>query len=65
MGHRKVVFVLELLGLSYESIYVDFNEREQKSPEHVKLNPNGCVQPTCCPVFRSYHFQADSDAHRP
>ena len=40
---RKVVFVLEELGLTYKSIYLDFGKNEQKSPEHVKYNPNGRI----------------------
>ncbi|EGG03268.1 uncharacterized protein MELLADRAFT_90288 [Melampsora larici-populina 98AG31] len=39
----KVAFLLEELGLSYETIFVDFQKGEQKSPEHVKLNPNGRI----------------------
>ncbi|KAI0656170.1 glutathione S-transferase C-terminal-like protein [Cubamyces menziesii] len=39
----KVAFVLEELGLTYESIYLDFAKLEQKSPEHTKLNPNGRI----------------------
>ncbi|KAI0644616.1 glutathione S-transferase C-terminal-like protein [Trametes meyenii] len=39
----KVAFVLEELGLTYESIYLDFNKNEQKGPEHTKFNPNGRI----------------------
>lgn len=39
----KVAFVLEELGLSYETIYFDFKKGEQKSDEHTKLNPNGRI----------------------
>lgn len=39
----KVAVVLEELGLTYHSIYLDFEKNEQKSPEHVKLNPNGRI----------------------
>ncbi|PCH36184.1 glutathione S-transferase C-terminal-like protein [Wolfiporia cocos MD-104 SS10] len=39
----KAVFVLEELGLTYESKYLDFNKNEHKSPEHVALNPNGRI----------------------
>ena len=35
--------MLEELGLTYESIYLDFAKLEQKSPEHTKLNPNGRI----------------------
>ena len=40
---RKVAVVLEELGLTYESIYLDFSKGEQKSPEHVQYNPNGRI----------------------
>ena len=39
----KVVFVLEELGLTYESKYLNLDEDEQKSPEHVALHPNGRI----------------------
>ncbi|KAI0633643.1 glutathione S-transferase C-terminal-like protein [Trametes polyzona] len=39
----KVAFVLEELGLTYESKYLDFAKAEQKSPEHTALNPNGRI----------------------
>ncbi|PCH40713.1 glutathione S-transferase C-terminal-like protein [Wolfiporia cocos MD-104 SS10] len=39
----KVVFVLEELGLTYESKYLDFAKNEHKTPEHVALNPNGRI----------------------
>ena len=41
--NRKVAFVLEELGLSYESVYLDFNKGEHKAPEFLKFNPNGRV----------------------
>lgn len=41
--HRKVAFVLEELGLSYESKYLDFSKQEQKSAEHTQYNPNGRI----------------------
>ncbi|TCD68875.1 Glutathione S-transferase 2 [Steccherinum ochraceum] len=37
----KVAFVLNILGRTYESIYLDGNTF--KSPEHVKYNPNGRI----------------------
>nr|4ZB9_A Chain A, PcUre2p8 [Phanerodontia chrysosporium]4ZB9_B Chain B, PcUre2p8 [Phanerodontia chrysosporium]4ZB9_C Chain C, PcUre2p8 [Phanerodontia chrysosporium]4ZB9_D Chain D, PcUre2p8 [Phanerodontia chrysosporium]4ZBA_A Chain A, PcUre2p8 [Phanerodontia chrysosporium]4ZBA_B Chain B, PcUre2p8 [Phanerodontia chrysosporium]4ZBA_C Chain C, PcUre2p8 [Phanerodontia chrysosporium]4ZBA_D Chain D, PcUre2p8 [Phanerodontia chrysosporium]4ZBB_A Chain A, PcUre2p8 [Phanerodontia chrysosporium]4ZBB_B Chain len=37
----KVAFVLEELSLSYEIVLVDVAKNEQKSPEFMKLNPNG------------------------
>jgi len=39
----KVAFVLEELGLTYESIYLNFQLKEQKAPEFVKYNPNGRI----------------------
>ncbi|KAH9810468.1 glutathione S-transferase [Melampsora americana] len=39
----KVAFLLEELGLSYETVYFDFKKGEQKSDEHTKLNPNGRI----------------------
>ena len=40
---RKVAFVLEELGLTYETIYLDFQAKEHKAPEHTKYNPNGRI----------------------
>ena len=40
---RKVAFLLNELGLSYETIYLDFQKKEQKSPEYLKVNPNGRI----------------------
>ncbi|KAI0356332.1 glutathione S-transferase C-terminal-like protein [Trametes cingulata] len=39
----KVAFVLEELGLTYESKYLDFSKNEQKNAEHTALNPNGRI----------------------
>ena len=35
--------MLEELGLTYHSIYLDFTKGEQKAPEHVRYNPNGRI----------------------
>ena len=35
--------VLEELGLSYETIYLDLYKQESKHPEFLKLNPNGRI----------------------
>ena len=40
---RKVAIVLEELGLTYESKYLDFQKGEQKAPEHTQYNPNGRI----------------------
>lgn len=40
---RKVAVILEELGLTYHPIYLDWAKNEQKSPEHVELNPNGRI----------------------
>ncbi|KAI0336812.1 glutathione S-transferase C-terminal-like protein [Cubamyces sp. BRFM 1775] len=39
----KVAIVLEELGLDYEINPIDISTGEQKSPEFIKLNPNGRV----------------------
>ncbi|KAH9921024.1 thioredoxin-like protein [Fomitopsis serialis] len=39
----KVAFVLSELGLTYESVYLDFNKGEQKAPEYTQYNPNGRI----------------------
>ena len=42
-NHRKVAIVLEELGLTYESIYLDFSKKEQKDEKYLKINPNGRI----------------------
>lgn len=44
-GHvrRKVAFVLEELGLSYEPVYLEFQKGEHKQPPHTTYNPNGRI----------------------
>ncbi|KAL8279323.1 hypothetical protein RQP46_008360 [Phenoliferia psychrophenolica] len=39
----KVVYVLQALGLTYESKYLAFDKSEQKAPEFLALNPNGRI----------------------
>jgi len=39
----KVALLLEELGLSYETIFLDFKKGEQKHESHVKHNPNGRI----------------------
>lgn len=39
----KVAMVLNELGLTYESIYLEFNTGELKAPEYTKYNPNGRI----------------------
>ncbi|KZO93299.1 glutathione S-transferase [Calocera viscosa TUFC12733] len=39
----KVAYVVAALGLTYAPIYLDFDQKEQKSPEFLKLNPNGRI----------------------
>ncbi|RDX56244.1 glutathione S-transferase C-terminal-like protein [Lentinus brumalis] len=39
----KVAFVLEELGLSYESVYLDINGGEHKRPPFTDINPNGRI----------------------
>ena len=38
-----MAIVLEELGLTYESVYLDFNKGEQKAAPHTSLNPNGRI----------------------
>ena len=40
---RKVAIVLEELGLTYETVYLDFKKHEQQAPEYTKYNPNGRI----------------------
>lgn len=40
---RKVVFVLEELGLTYETIYLDFKSGDLRGPAFAKLNPDGRI----------------------
>jgi len=39
----KVAFVLEELGLSYETKYLDFQKGEHKDPSFTQYNPNGRI----------------------
>lgn len=38
---RKVALIFEELGLSYESVYIEFDK--MKEPEYTKYNPNGRI----------------------
>ncbi|MDA9951184.1 glutathione S-transferase family protein [Oligoflexaceae bacterium] len=40
---NRCFWMLEELGLDYENVAVNMKEREHKSPEYLKLNPNGKV----------------------
>ena len=37
------MYVLEELGLTYESVYLEFQKGEHKAPEHTQYNPNGRI----------------------
>ena len=37
---RKIAVILEELGLTYETKYLDFQKGEQTDPEYIKINPN-------------------------
>jgi glutathione S-transferase len=39
----RVHWALEELGLSYEKVKLDLGAGDQKKPEYLALNPNGCV----------------------
>jgi glutathione S-transferase len=43
VSSRKVAFVLEELGLTYESIYLEFPKQEHRAPAFTKYNPNGRI----------------------
>ncbi|KAJ3483453.1 hypothetical protein NLI96_g6297 [Meripilus lineatus] len=61
----KPALIMEELGLTYETVYFNFQAGEQKGPEHLKLNPNGRI-PTIvdhhnndfavCPYFGQYFW---------
>jgi len=57
----KVAIVLEELGLTYETIYFDFQKGEQKSAEHTKYNPNGRI-PTIIDHKNNDYTLWESDA---
>ena len=40
---RKVAILFEELGLTYETVYLDFQKGEHKQPGYTKYNPNGRV----------------------
>jgi len=39
----KIAILLQELGISYTTKFLDFGTKEQKSPEFTKLNPNGRI----------------------
>lgn len=39
----KASIALEELGIDYDMVYLHFNKNEQKTPEFLKLNPNGRI----------------------
>ncbi len=39
----KASIALEELGLDYEAVYLHFDKKEQKTPEFLRLNPNGRI----------------------
>ncbi|TCD62532.1 Glutathione S-transferase 2 [Steccherinum ochraceum] len=39
----KVTSLLEELGLTYETIFLDFNKGEHKALEYTRINPNGRI----------------------
>ena len=43
LTYRKIVFVLEELGLSYHTIYLNLHKNEHKDPDFLKINPNGRI----------------------
>ncbi|EEB05238.1 glutathione S-transferase Gst1 [Schizosaccharomyces japonicus yFS275] len=57
----KAAMCLKELGLTYESVYLDFQKNEQKNPQHLKLNPNGRV-PTLVDHLNNDYTIWESDA---
>ncbi len=41
-GYKPAIF-LEEAKVPYDITYIDFSKREQKSPDYLKLNPNGRI----------------------
>ncbi len=41
-GYKPVIF-LEEAGIPYDLTAIDFGKKEQKSPDYLKLNPNGRI----------------------
>ena len=41
--YRKVMIILEELGLEYETIFFDTMSGDQKKEPHIKYNPNGRI----------------------
>ncbi len=41
--YKRVAFILAEKGLDFETVVVSIAKREQKSPEHLKLQPFGKV----------------------
>ena len=41
--NRKVAHVLDELNLTYETVYLKFDQAEHKAPEYTKYNPNGRI----------------------
>ena len=39
----KASIALEELGIDYETVYLHFDKNEQKTPEFLRLNPNGRI----------------------
>ena len=41
--NRKVAHVLDELNLTYETVYLKFDQAEHKALEYTKYNPNGRI----------------------
>ncbi|GBE83215.1 glutathione S-transferase C-terminal-like protein [Sparassis latifolia] len=57
----KVAIVLAELGLTYESVYLDFNSAEHKGAAYTKYNPNGRI-PTIIDHHNNDFVVWESDA---
>jgi GST-like protein len=59
-GWKPLIF-LEEAEVPYELVHVDFSKKQQKSPEYVRLNPNGRI-PTIVDRGRGDHVVFESGA---
>lgn len=57
----EVAYLLEALGLTYESKFLEFDKEEQKGDEHTSLNPNGRI-PTIIDHTNNDYSLWESDA---
>ena len=52
-GRHPISILLEELGVPYNLKYISFDKKEQKTPEFLKLNPNGRIPARLFCSFKS------------